>query len=58
MSLPNHGTIIVFVALNLLASGIGRAAHAAPAKNIVLVHGAFVDGSGWKSVYEILTKDG
>jgi pimeloyl-ACP methyl ester carboxylesterase len=58
MSLPNHGIILVFAALNLLASGIGLAAHAAPVKNIVLVHGAFVDGSGWKPVYEILTKDG
>src|ERR1700688_3163244 len=27
-------------------------------KNIVLVHGAFVDGSGWKPVYDILTKAG
>ncbi|WP_316760116.1 alpha/beta hydrolase [Pedobacter aquatilis] len=27
-------------------------------KNIVLVHGAFVDGSGWKGVYEILSKKG
>ncbi|WP_158796427.1 alpha/beta hydrolase [Pedobacter sp. L105] len=27
-------------------------------KNIVLVHGAFVDGSGWKPVYEILKKKG
>ncbi|WP_093221161.1 alpha/beta hydrolase [Sphingomonas sp. NFR15] len=26
--------------------------------SIVLVHGAFVDASGWKSVYDILTKDG
>jgi pimeloyl-ACP methyl ester carboxylesterase len=26
--------------------------------NIVLVHGAFVDGSGWESVYQILKKDG
>ena len=29
-----------------------------PVKNIVLVHGAWVDGSGWKPVYDILTKDG
>ena len=58
MSSPSHGSIIVFVALNLLASGIVLAAHAAPAKNIVLVHGAFVDGSGWRPVYDILTKDG
>src|SRR6202142_2158659 len=29
-----------------------------PIKNIVLVHGAWADGSGWKGVYNILTKDG
>jgi pimeloyl-ACP methyl ester carboxylesterase len=29
-----------------------------PVKNIVLVHGAFVDGSGWKPVYDILVKRG
>ncbi len=28
------------------------------APSIVLVHGGFVDGSGWKAVYEYLTKDG
>ena len=27
-------------------------------KNIVLVHGAFVDGSAWKKVYKMLTKAG
>jgi pimeloyl-ACP methyl ester carboxylesterase len=27
-------------------------------KNIVLVHGAFADGSGWKAVSDILTRDG
>jgi hypothetical protein len=26
--------------------------------NIVLVHGGFVDGSGWEGVYKILKKDG
>ena len=26
--------------------------------NIVLIHGGFVDGSGWESVYSILKKDG
>lgn len=26
--------------------------------NIVLVHGAWADGSGWKAVYDILVKDG
>ncbi|MBC8101057.1 MAG: alpha/beta hydrolase [Cytophagales bacterium] len=29
-----------------------------PVKNIVLVHGGFVDGSGWESVYRLLKKDG
>ncbi|WP_411969724.1 L,D-transpeptidase family protein [Rhizobium sp. 3T7] len=30
----------------------------ADARNIVLVHGALVDGSGWRGVYDILTRDG
>lgn len=25
---------------------------------VLLVHGGFVDGSGWQPVYEILRKDG
>ncbi|MFZ6657436.1 alpha/beta hydrolase [Undibacterium sp. TJN19] len=33
-------------------------ASAAPVKNIVLVHGQFADASGWKPVYDILSKDG
>jgi hypothetical protein len=27
-------------------------------KTIVLVHGGFVDGSGWEAVYKLLKKDG
>jgi pimeloyl-ACP methyl ester carboxylesterase len=27
-------------------------------KNVVLVHGGFVDGSGWHGVYDVLKKDG
>ena len=27
-------------------------------KNVVLVHGGFVDGSGWQGVYNDLKKDG
>ena len=27
-------------------------------QNIVLVHGAWADGSGWKGVYDILVKGG
>jgi len=29
-----------------------------PVKNIVLVHGGFVDGAGWRGVYDILKRDG
>lgn len=49
-------------ALSLTAAVIGliafHTADAAPVKNIVLVHGAFVDGSGWRPVYDILARDG
>jgi pimeloyl-ACP methyl ester carboxylesterase len=27
-------------------------------RNVVLVHGGFVDGSGWQGVYDLLTSDG
>jgi pimeloyl-ACP methyl ester carboxylesterase len=46
------------VAALIVLGGAATPALAAPVKNIVLVHGAWVDGSGWKPVYEILTKDG
>lgn len=32
--------------------------NATAVKNVVLVHGGFVDGSGWQSVYKALKKDG
>jgi pimeloyl-ACP methyl ester carboxylesterase len=49
-----------FIRAALAASVVGMTglAHAAATKNIVLVHGAFVDGSGWKPVADILKKDG
>ena len=48
------------VASVALLSGIlsPPAGAAEPVKNIVLVHGAWADGSGWQGVYDILTKDG
>lgn len=45
-------------AFAVLCAGAVSALGAPPVKNIVLVHGAFVDGSGWQPVYEILIKDG
>jgi pimeloyl-ACP methyl ester carboxylesterase len=47
---------ITALALAMLAAPV--AAQAAPVRNIVLVHGAFVDGSGWRPVYDILVRDG
>jgi pimeloyl-ACP methyl ester carboxylesterase len=46
------------IAAFLVLGGFAVPALAAPGKNIVLVHGAWVDASGWKPVYEILAKDG
>lgn len=46
---------------SILMTGAFPGAQAAPAgsvKNVVIVHGALADGSGWKGVYGILTKDG
>jgi pimeloyl-ACP methyl ester carboxylesterase len=44
----------------LLERTVKVAAAAAPTgiKNVVLVHGAFADGSGWEAVAKILEKDG
>lgn len=41
-----------------LAVGMIAPAFAEPVRNIVLVHGQFADASGWRAVYDILTKDG
>jgi hypothetical protein len=55
----NHlKNFFVSAAAFLVLAGTAVPALAAPVKNIVLVHGAFVDGSGWKGVYDILVKDG
>ena len=48
-------------AIALMIAMGGTMAHAETkptAKDIVIVHGALVDGSGWRAVHDILTKDG
>jgi len=49
-----------FSFIGIVASFVLTNASVQPAtvKNIVLVHGAWVDGSGWKPVYDILVNDG
>jgi pimeloyl-ACP methyl ester carboxylesterase len=49
------GAIVVAIAC---ASASATPAAGSAVKNIVLVHGAWVDASGWKPVYDILTRDG
>lgn len=44
--------------LAVVASGGFSAGLAAEIKNIVIVHGAFADRSGWRAVSDTLTKDG
>jgi pimeloyl-ACP methyl ester carboxylesterase len=50
---------IGFVYLLSLAAVVTTVqAQNSPVKNVVLVHGAWADGSGWRGVYDILVKDG
>src|SRR6202140_5797711 len=47
------------IALMIAMGGTMAHAETKPAvKDIVIVHGALVDGSGWRAVHDILTKDG
>ncbi len=45
---------IVLLLLTCPAFSAQNEAH--PIRNIVLVHGAWADGSGWKGVHDILVK--
>ncbi|WP_413736788.1 alpha/beta hydrolase [Sodalis sp. RH21] len=51
-------TLTIIAAGLALAFGAQGAALASPVKNIVLVHGAFADGSGWEAITRILDKAG
>jgi pimeloyl-ACP methyl ester carboxylesterase len=53
--MPNKPLVVAAAAVALLSAAVARAE---PAKNVVLVHGAFADGSGWKPVAELLRQDG
>jgi pimeloyl-ACP methyl ester carboxylesterase len=55
--MPDLHRIAASLALSFAALA-GAQAAAAPVKNVVLVHGFFADGSGWKGVADILTRDG
>lgn len=55
---PASGVIKAASRLSLNADVDSMASQDTPVRNIVLVHGAFADGSGWRPVYDILTKKG
>jgi len=49
---------IAAITLGLGEAQMSQASAATGVKNVVLVHGGFVDGSGWQGVYKILKRDG
>ena len=49
---------LCIVLLLLTCSTLSAQTQESRVRNIVLVHGAWADGSGWKGVYDILVKDG
>lgn len=49
--------ILAAALLALVAAPFGQA-FADPVKNVVIVHGALADGSGWRKVFDLLTAKG
>ena len=49
---------IIMVMLGYGEVSMSQANAAAGVKNVLLIHGGFVDGSGWQGVYDLLKKDG
>jgi pimeloyl-ACP methyl ester carboxylesterase len=49
---------LCLLTLLMVPSGLSAQNEEHRVRNIVLVHGAWADGSGWKGVYDILAKDG
>jgi len=55
--MPKKPLVAAAAAVGLLSAGVASA-RAEPVPNVVIVHGAFADGSGWRDVFDILVKDG
>src|SRR5688572_4587688 len=53
-------TIVLATVVGVAANSVAgeQASNAGAAKNVVLVHGAFADGSGWRGVYDDLIQRG
>ena len=52
------GPLPVSITAAVVAIVLSGVASAETIKNVVLVHGAFADGSGWRAVADILERDG
>src|SRR6186713_375757 len=50
--------VLPIIVLVLGSQEVSMSQAAGGIKNVVLVHGGFVDGSGWQGVYDTLKKDG
>jgi pimeloyl-ACP methyl ester carboxylesterase len=60
-SAPTRQTLLAVAAaalLTLSGTAIAQPRPNGATRNIVIAHGAYVDGSGWRAVYDILEKDG
>jgi len=55
-SIIRSQTALILIAFVLSIYSYGQDSNSI--KNIVLVHGAFVDGSGWQNAYQLLTEKG
>jgi pimeloyl-ACP methyl ester carboxylesterase len=54
----NLFSVGIVTVVGICGVAIAQTSPPTPVKNIVLIHGGFVDGSGWEGVYKILKKDG
>jgi pimeloyl-ACP methyl ester carboxylesterase len=50
--------LLLFTCFALATQNLSAQKQGRNVRNVVLVHGAWADGSGWKGVYDILVKDG
>ena len=52
------GKLCLAILFFMLIGGMHSLAQVKPIKNVVIVHGAFADGSGWNKVFHALSKKG
>lgn len=51
-------SLVAILFIFSMVVGVNIVSKAQSVKNVVIVHGAFADGSGWKGVHDILVKKG